>query len=430
MPFDISSISIPFASAGHGGSTTLWILGVLLAGIFFIPLIAKRVGLPVVVAEIMFGVALGDSGAQMIGNPAWLHQLAELGLVFLMFIAGLEIDFREILSRSRRDAVVALVIYVLSIGLALIAMVLLDFPIFLALIVSATGVGVVIPVLREVGHGSSRFGRLILLSSLISEFVTLLIVVVFKVVHKSGLSIELLSVVVVGVFFYIALTLLRAMIWWFPERFRILFEAHDPSETGMRFSLFLLALFVGVAVAVGLEHIVGAFLAGITLGALFPNRQVLDTKFLAMGFGFLIPMFFIQVGLRFNIPDLTDWAILQPFLILLVVSYVVRGLASSTLLFVGFSPRETVAGGLLVAAQLSLNIVAGTIALKEGIITQELYDSIILLAVVTSFLFPTMAKYLLLSSPVPGGDSESQADDDDLERFAVWSPYEESAHES
>ena len=427
MPFDVSSLS--FSSMVDGGSSTLWILGILLAGIFLIPLIAKRVGLPVVVAEIMFGVALGDSGAHMIGNPSWLHQLAELGLVFLMFIAGLEIDFREILARSRRDAVVALVIYVLSLGLALLGMLVLDFPLFLALIISATGVGVVIPVLREVGHGSSRFGRLILLSSLISEFVTLLIVVVFKVVHKSGVSIELLSVVVVGLFFYVALTVLRALIWWFPERFRVLFDPNDPSETGMRFSLFLLAMFVGVAVAVGLEHIVGAFLAGITLAALFPNRQVLDTKFLAMGFGFLIPIFFIQVGLRFNIPDLTDWAILQPFLILLVVSYAVRALASSTLLFVGFSPRQTVAGGLLVTAQLSLNIVAGSIALNEGIINQELFDSIILLAVVTSFLFPTLAKWLLVHSPVPP-ESQQQVDDDDLEQFAVWSPFEESAHES
>jgi Kef-type K+ transport system membrane component KefB len=337
---------------------------------------------------------------------------------------------KEILSKHRQDAAIALLIYLLSLGLGLVAMTILGYPHFLALIISATGVGVVIPVIREMGHGETRFGKMILLASLISEFATLLIVVVFEVIHTHGISARLLNVVYVGIFFYVTLTVLRAVIWWFPEKFQILFEEHDPSETGMRFSLFLVAMFVGVSMMLGLEHIVGSFLAGITLGALFPSRQVLDSKFLGIGFGFFIPIFFIFVGLRFELPNLTDWAVLKPFLILLVASYIVRALASSCLLFVGFGPRETVAGGLLVAAQLSLNIVAGTIALNAGIIDQGLYDSVIMLALVTSFLFPTIAKWILSRRSEDGRPGSKIVDDGiDLDTIAQWSPYEESAHD-
>ena len=118
-----------------------------------------------------------------------------------------------------------------------------------------------------------------------------------------------------------------------------------------------------------------------------------------MGFGFLIPIFFIHVGLRFELPDITSWPVLSAFLLLLLLSYAVRAVAALPLLFVGFSPRETVAGGMLIATQLSLNIVAGEIALRLGLIDEPLYFSVVLLAIVTSSVFPTAAKRVLEARP-------------------------------
>ena len=385
--------------AGHAAMPDLTAFGIILAGIFFVPLLSRRARVPVVVGEILFGVLLGDSGLKLIGTTEWLSILAEFGLLFLMFIAGLEIDFRKILGRRKLDAFIALTIYALSFVLAVLAMQALGMSPFLGLIISATGVGVVIPVLRELGAGETRFGRLILLASLISEFITLLVVVVFDVFVTHGFSLRLLPIFGVAFFLILVLEVLRSLIWWFPERFRVLFAEDDPAEMGMRFSLFLLALFVVVSALAGLEPVVGAFLAGITLAALFPDRRILDHKFLAMGFGFLIPIFFIHVGLRFELPDITSWPVLSAFLLLLLLSYAVRAVAALPLLFVGFSPRETVAGGMLIATQLSLNIVAGEIALRLGLIDEPLYFSVVLLAIVTSSVFPTAAKRVLEARP-------------------------------
>ena len=378
-------------------------LVVFYTGAFLMPLVASRIHVPAAVAEILFGLAIGAAG--LVHASQATDFLAELGFIYLMFLVGMEIDFNRIEREGRKTVILAFVVAGLVLASAGFIAVRLGMSPFMALVMGAMSVGVLLVALVEANASKTRWGQILLLVGSIGEFLTLLTLTAYHLVHQYGISTELaaaaLRVLLLFVVALVLLSLMRFTVWWFPHSFHRRVREEDPSELGVRFVFVLMLGLAALAVWVGLEAILGAFLAGLLFAYVFRETGVLETKLVALGQGFFVPIFFINVGVTFEWSELGDVATLGRALVVLgVASLVAKLVPSALLLLLGLRFRTVVGGAFLLATPLTLLVAIAALGREMEVIDASTSAAVILLAIVTGVLFPTLFK-LLAPKPAP-----------------------------
>ncbi len=375
------------------------------AAAFTLPLLAGRFGLPAIVLEIVFGAIIGPDVLGLIALPdqETIALLAELGLLLLMFLAGFEVDFERIERQGVTQIAWGLGIYALILAASWIGTGFLDVDttsqrVFLALLISAASVGLVVPALRVTRQSATGLGQLILITALLAEFLSLIGIVILGVWVEEGLGLGLASIPILFLGMAATLVIVRRAAWWYPERFSRLFAEDDPDELGIRASLALMFVFVGVSIALGIEAILGAFLAGALFAFVFRNTGTLEERLSGFAFGFFIPIFFINVGIGFPVARLGEPAVLGTAVGLIVVALAVKLLPSLVLLLRGFGVRETLGAGILLAGQLSVIIALADLGVDLELLTSDLAAGAILLVAVTAVVSP-VAFRLLVGEP-------------------------------
>ncbi|MGH9335022.1 MAG: cation:proton antiporter, partial [Vicinamibacteria bacterium] len=358
-------------------------LSVFYSGAFLMPLVAARIGIPSSVAEILFGLAVGAAG--VVGERETTSFLAELGFIYLMFLVGMEIDFNRIEREGARTVLAASAVAILVLAGGAAVARALGMPPFMALVLGAMSVGVLLVVLRELGASQSRWGQTFLLVGSIGEFLTLMTLTFLSLTAAHGGGFELgLSALEVTLLFLVSFVLLaslRLLVWWFPHAFRRWVSAEDPSELGVRFGFVLMLALATLAVWVGLESILGAFLAGILFTFVFRETGHLETKLVALGQGFFVPLFFINVGVTFDWEAVSDpLGLGRTVLALGAVSLVVKLLPSLLLLALRIPLREVLAGAFLLATPLTLLVAIAALGAQIGAMDPATSAGVILLA--------------------------------------------------
>lgn len=378
------------------------LLVVLLA--FLVPVLISRFRrIPVVVGEILAGILVGPSVMRLVhGDEPALELLAEIGFAFLMFLSGLEIDFSILFaaSKSKREngpspLMLAMLSFLLSlflalgIGFGLNSVGFVRDPWMMTLILSTTSLGIVVPVLKENRMSSSRFGQTILLAALLADFLTMFLITVYVAVRSTGLSLEILLLalmfVPVVLFYQLGVRWLRI-----PAVRRIFEELSDATaQIKVRGAFAIMIGFVVMAQLIGAELILGAFLGGVLASLLSgTGEEKLRYKLDAIGFGFFVPLFFIFVGIQFDlnafVGEPSGWLLLP---ILLVGAFGIK-LLSALVFRLSFSWRETLSSGFLLSARLSLIIAASAIGLRLGAISESTNAAIILIAALTATIAP------------------------------------------
>jgi len=398
------------------GSFTPLLIVISLA--FLVPLLLtrfERLRLPIVVGEILAGIVIGSSGFGWVTHEdQLLTLLAEFGFVFLMFLAGMEIDFANLnielpgvaraggtrtdlsssQERERRafgPLSISLMGFILTlslsaiVGFALLRIGLVSSPWMMALIMSTTSLGVVMPVLKEQELIRGRFGQTILIAALVADFATMILITVVIATISHGLTLDILLISLLFVVFFLLYRLGIVSLNRFDSLRRTLEDlSHTTARIKIRGAFTVMLLFVVLAEVLGAEIILGAFIAGAML-SLLSTREDLEAmhQLEAVGFGFFIPIFFIMVGVNFNLGALigsTDALILLPFLVL--AAFLVK-LLPALLFRLQFSWRETFSAGFLLSSRLSLIVAASAIGLNLGIISESVNTMIILVAIVT-----------------------------------------------
>ena len=389
----------------HAGTGFIPLLLVLLLA-FLVPLLLSRFKrVPVVVGEIIAGVIIGHSGLNLVGaNPA-LEVMSDIGLAFLMFLAGMEIDFGKLFPPREKDQpnpgpnlpAMAFVVYLLTLILAvpggylLIQLGLEGDPFLLAFVLSATSLGVLLPVLKARGLLQQPSGQLVFLTALLADFVTVLLLTVYIITLDRGLDPEIFSLGLLFVVFFLA--------YRFGLRFtripgvRNLVEELSQAtvQLKVRGAIAILMGFVVLAELLGAELILGAFLAGMVISLIkAPQDEDLVHKLEAFGFGFFIPVFFIMAGVELDLGALfespTSLALLP---VLFIVALLVK--VGPALLFRRvLSWRETLAGALLLNTHLSLEIAVAVIGLRLGLLSPATNAAVIVFAILTVFLMPVL----------------------------------------
>jgi monovalent cation:H+ antiporter-2, CPA2 family len=375
---------------------------------FLTPILMHRFKLnflPVVVAEIIMGLLIGKSGLNIVHDDVWLSTLSTLGFIFLMFLSGLEIDFSTFKGGQKRDklsngknepnsfaiaSIIFIGIFALSLGLSYLFVFLgfIENAFLMTLIISTISLGVVLPTLKEAHLTKTTIGQIILLIAVIADLVTMILLAVFVSLNDKG-----------GGNTWLLLILFAAGVglYFVGKRFknRTFLETMSKGtiQIGTRAVFALIIILVAVSETVGAENILGAFLAGVLVSLLSPNQELVH-KLDSFGYGFLIPIFFVMVGVGLDV-----WSLLsEPKLLLLIPLLLLALLLSKVvpiyLLIKWYDKKTVIASGFLLTSTLSLVIASATIGERMGIITPEMSGTLILVAIITSVITPIVFKKL------------------------------------
>lgn len=370
----------------------------------------KKVTIPGVVGEILVGIIIGESGFNLIHDGVEIEFLNSFGFAFLMFLSGLEVDFSLLRTtkENRKDKIyekpialgvlifIGTLIMSFAFSFALERYGLVGNSMLMTLILSTTSLGIVVPILKERNIISTEYGQTILMAALVADFATMVLITVFISFRTNGANFRAFLVVILFMVFFIFLRVGRKFVD--NEVLREMTNAlsNTTAQIKVRGSFALILVFIALANLLGTEVILGAFLAGAIVSIL-GDREASDLhyKLDAIGYGFFIPIFFILVGVSFDLQAVLanpKSMILVPILILIV--YVVK-LVPSLLLLKKFETKKTIAAGFLLSSRLSLIIAASSIGLELGLITSEVNAAIILVAIITCTFSPMLFEKIL-----------------------------------
>ena len=365
-------------------------LVVISLGAFLLPLVGSRLKIPSIVLEIAFGIIVGPV-LHLVEPSEFISGLAVLGFLLLMFLSGFEIELETFREKGLRTLAIPILVYLSTVGISFLIITELEYPIFLALVLCTTSVDIVISVLRSDDTIKTDYGQTLFIIALLADILTLLAATVYASVIKSnGLSIENLNIILYFAIVIFLLRILRRLAWWNPQLFSRMFDGNDPEELGIRSSLALMLALVGVAVLFDIEAILGAFLAGSLFAFVFPNRGSLESSLKGFSYGFLIPIFFINIGLNYDISLFSNTDFYVDVLYLFGIAVLVKVLPSLLLIFAKISVRKILGGGFLLSARFSLIIAMAEIGVELDLLTKNLEQQIILLAVLTATVSPLM----------------------------------------
>jgi Kef-type K+ transport system membrane component KefB len=381
------------------------------------PLIVGFTGLrlPAIVLEILLGIVVGPQVLGWASNDEPVQVLALIGLAFLLLLAGLEIDFSRLHGRLLRLTGAS---YLVSFGLALLvgyglrADNLVKSPLLVAIILSATGLGIILPILKDAGETSTPFGQVIVAGASIAEVGPIVLLSLFFSGHSGGIGGKLVLLIAFVVFVVaVALTILgleRSM-----RVSATLRRLQDTTaQIRVRGAFLLMVVFVVLASRFGLEAILGAFLAGATLKLVDRDEGMthafFHTKLEAVGFGVFVPFFFVSTGIKLDVASLFhSGSAMARVPLFLAALLAVRGLPA--LLYRPLAERgsQLAAGGLLQATSLSIPVVAGQIGVDLGLIRPINYVALVTAGLISVIVFPLVALTILRvrSSSVPAPEA-------------------------
>jgi Kef-type K+ transport system membrane component KefB len=364
------------------------------------PLVAANVPgvkIPAVVLEILAGIVVGPSVLGWVEIDQPIAVLSLVGLAFLLFLAGLEIDLRSLRGDLLRLPLLGFLLTLaigLAAGFAFDAVGWVGSPLFVAIALAATSLGLVVPVLKDAGAADQPLGQLTIAGATIADFGAVILLSLFFSESEGGAASKLISIgMFAAVIIAVAVALTRA-----GRSMRldmVLVRLQDTTaEIRVRIAVALLVGFVALAANAGLETILGAFVAGALLGAV--DREGMShphfrLKLDAVGYGFVIPVFFIASGVRFDLDALTEnpsaLARVPLFLLALLLA---RGVPA-VLYRRTLGTDGTGVAALLQATSLPFIVTATQIGVSIGAIQPVTAASLVTAGLLSVVVFPAVA---------------------------------------
>ncbi len=382
-------------------------LMVVLALAFVVPFILARFPrLPVVIGEIVFGVIVGPYVLGWVREDAILTFMSDIGLAFLMFLAGMEINFDLLFSDRKRKknepnvVLLSLTIYALTIVLAVSGAFLLrrigveGDAWLLAFVLSATSLGVLLPILKERGLLETRYGQVLFLSAMLADFITVILLTVYLITLDKGFDPEIFTIALLFVLFLMLFRLGPRMLRIKSVSSLIERLSSATVQIKVRGAIAILMGFVVLAEFVDAELILGAFLAGMIISLLKrPEDSGLVHNLEAFGFGFFVPVFFIMVGVNLDINSLlSSPQSLLMLPIILGLSILIKILPMIAALRY-FGAKDLLLGGLLLNTHLSLEIAVAVIGVRSELLSQATGTVLIVFSLLTVMLMPLLFNF-------------------------------------
>lgn len=361
--------------------------------------------LPSVIVEIVMGVIIGPFVLDIVHDTPYMDFLASTGFLFLIFLAGLEIDINKIINSfpsgriKRKDLVsntliLALTIYfgslIISIPFSWLLSLFIEADIvFYAMLFPTVALSITVPILKADGDLKRKFGQVMLMEGAIATVMSIILITVYSGILKKGFEFEIFFFTVIFALFIVTYMLGKKLVKVRAFQ-KVLYRLENASgQIRVRGAVVLLLLFVILAQAINTELIMGAFFAGALL-SLFVNkeRSALLFKLDGMSYGFFIPIFFIMVGVNLDLSALTQFRASIPFIMILTAGFFITQIIPALSMTKIFGLRKSVAGGALLTARLGLTIATAQIGLSLGVISSADNAGIVSASIITSLLAP------------------------------------------
>jgi Kef-type K+ transport system membrane component KefB len=382
--------------------TLVNMLGVAIVA-FAVPFVLgffPRVRIPSVALELVAGIVIGPSVLGWIEPGPVVSVMASIGVAFLLFLAGLELDLEEMKGPPLIRGAMS---FLLSFTLALLLLTPLGksgfilSPLLVAIALSATSVGILVPVLRDTGHLETPVGRFTMGGASASEIATIGLLGVFFAGRESSAAVSALMLGVVAVLAVLLLAMLRYTLRWAPGR-RIFEKLDDSSaQARVRFSVMILVAAAAAAMHFGFEGILGTFVAGIVVGIVMRgdrHERALHSKLRVIGFGLFVPAFFVTSGLRFELSRIGGTEEIGRAALFFGLLIAIRTIPAF-LYRPHLSWRECLASGLLQSTNLSFIVVTVTVGLELGHLREINAAALILAGLASAIILPAVATTLL-----------------------------------
>lgn len=421
------------------GLTFLVIFLLLMTLIAVVPQILKRFHIPAVVAMMIIGIIIGPNALDLIrvlnhflgrGYPTeqiyvTLDAMGLLGLLFLMALAGMEVNLRILMAEKR--AVAMLSILTFSIPAVTGYFVYRFFEpsdtigmwVYASLFASHS-VGIVFPIMRELNAVRTRFGIAVLASTVITDIASLILLAICIQFKRHEVETRITDSISVFdhinpqalgawfpiLFICVILTYIVLSMWLVPAVARRILKGIDPNDDA-RIIFFLAGVLIVVFMGelIGVSLIVGAFIAGMSLvsvQAFHDNGRILHKKIEGIGYGFIIPFLFLTIGMKTDLQIVfTAWeniAIVTTTLLFLIASKVISGWLAMRLS--GFGNKKGICAGLMTVPQLTATLAAAAVALQLQMIKPEFFNAIVVLSIGTTIPVPFLMKLFIVKGNI------------------------------
>lgn len=311
--------------------------------------------------EIILGSIVAYLG--LVGHNQYFDLIAEVGFLYLMFLAGMEVDLKQI-TRSPKNVIQRSMLFLLlMVFFSMLFGFIFDLNAIVIISMPLISIGLLASLSKVYGK-EQPWIRLAFIAGVLGEIVSIAALTVFDAAITTGSSLELILKIGYLVLFifviYILYRMLNLLFWWFPEFKNTLMPKIDTSAQDIRLSMALFFILIAVMLSLDLELALGAFIAGIAISAFFHHEKELEEKMSSLGFGFLVPLFFIHVGASFDLEALPLEGVVSGALLITVLMIVSRLFAAIVLKGIS-GTSEAVLIALSLSMPLTLLVAVATI---------------------------------------------------------------------
>ena len=375
----------------HTSITLILILSLLIWGS---PFVAKGLRLPIPSVEIILGSIVAYFG--LIGHNQYFDLIAEVGFLYLMFLAGMEVDLKQITKSPKiviqKSMLFLLLMVIFSIVFGFIfnlnAIVIISMPLI--------SIGLLATLSKVYGKEESWI-QLAFIAGVLGEILSIAALTVFDAASATGFNLALVIKIAYLLLFilviYILYKMLHLLFWWYPELKGMLVPKVDTSSQDIRLSMALFFILIAVMLSLDLELALGAFIAGIAISAFFHHEKALEEKMSSLGFGFLVPLFFIHVGASFDLNALILEGVVSGALLITVLMLASRLLAAIVLRGISGS-RDALLIALSLSMPLTLLVAVATIGYETKMVDLLTYYQLILASIFEILIAMTIIKII------------------------------------
>ena len=369
-------------------------------GAFFVPIFCRQIRIPGLVGEMLYGILLSSLFHNEKIDLEFIDYLAQMGFIFLMFLAGLELNFDNLNLSSIKLPVLFLSIFYLC-AFIIWYYLIPQQDIFVILLLTASSIGIAFLGLKLENVEKTKFGESLIWIATVGELLSIFLLILFEVSHRyetiePGLIRDISGFFILLIVAYILIHLVMLLLWKYPKlvyKLNVSFE-NDLSRLMVRFAFLVMLTMVALTSLFDLELILGAFIGGMMLSFIFRDKSNFIGQLESIGYGFFIPFFFMKLGWDFATETSNLFEAFKKGIEFYALILIIRFAGSLLFIFhfkeLGFftSLRNSISSAFLLAAPLTLLVALAELGLNLKVIQQMEYNSAIIAAMIGGLLGP------------------------------------------
>lgn len=361
------------------------------------PAFAKITRLPVVVVEILLGSIAVWFGFLDPNNDVFKY-LSKIGFFYLMFLAGLEINLKTFAAQKGKLLNSAILYFITLYSLSIGIYILFDLNPVYIVIIPIVSLGMIMALISEYGK-QFKWLEIVLIVGAIGEIISISAIVIYESFIHNGVGFELFQNIfiffVVLFLIYHSFKLLNILFWWFPELKTLIMPEDDSKVESVRISAALFIVLISIMSILHIDMVLGAFFAGIYIANFFEHKKDLPHTLHKVGFGFLVPIFFIYVGTTIDLNIIFSAEILFNAILILIALVFVRVVSSYLAYSSHLNPTETFLLALGGSMPLTFIVAIATIAYEATLISKNEYLSLIVAGMLSGIIIMSLLKFLI-----------------------------------